>query len=198
MKLREIVRALGLALLLALLSAQAGEAQSVHPLYREGEVETEPALVGTWEAWGLRFTFEPVKDSGYELTMADQDKELPFCVVFDVRLVRLRGELYLDAKFSRTTIAGKRADELVPRIPIHLLIKASFENGQMVLVLPSDTWFEEATLRGRIRIRHEKYDDLILLMAPTDELRDFICDYSRELFDENGDKLRLTRVQQDS
>lgn len=194
MKPQNTIRALGLALLWVLLSAAGGEAQSVSPLYREGEVETEPALVGTWEAWGLHFTFEPVADSGYELTIADQDKELPFCVVFDVRLVRLRGELYLDAKFSRTTIAGKRGDELVPRIPIHLLVKVSFEDEQMILILPSETWFEDGVTRGRIQIRHERFGDVTLLTAPTEELREFVLDYSRELFDENRDKLKLTRV----
>lgn len=188
----------GFVLLLMLLASGWSAAQSVFPLYEKGEKETEPALVGTWNAWGLRFQFEPVEDGGYTLTIADYDEKLPLRCTYRVHLVRLRRELYLDAEFEKTTIAGKNASELALAIPIHLLLKVTIDNDQLTMILPSDEWFLREAKSGNVRLRYETFGDVTLLLAPTDELRDFVSVYSDDLFGSSGDKLTLTRVPEET
>jgi len=192
------IRTCGLVLFLMLLPAGRSTAQSVFPLYEKGEKETEPALVGTWEAWGFRFTFEPVEDGGYKLTIADNDDELPLRCTYRIRLVRLRRELYFDVEFEKATVAGKNANDLAFVVPLHLLLKATLEDDRLTLILPSDDWFLREAERGNIRLRYETFGDVTLLLATTGELRDFVSVYSDELFGSPGDKLTLTRVPEET
>ena len=188
------LRTCGLVLFLMLLPAGRSAAQSVYPLHEKGEKETEPALVGTWEAWGFRFTFEPVEDGGYKLTLADNDDELPLRCTYRIHLVRLRRELYFDAEFEKTTIAGKNASDLAFAVPLHLLLKVTFDNDNLTMIFPNDEWFLREAKGGNIRLRYETFGDTTLLMATTDELRDFVSVYSGDLFGSPGEKLTLTRV----
>lgn len=179
-------RALGVVLLAAL----GSQAQSLHPLYKEKDPFFEPALLGDWTAYELKFTFAQQGETAYRLHITELKKDVPVTHTLDFHLVRLGGELYFDAKLESLEIGGRTVRDFLA-LPVHLLGKISLEADSLTLSLIHFSWVEEGIRSGRLRIPHEEFGGGdILLTASTDELQQLLIDYSREKLDEESVTLR--------
>ena len=63
-------------------------------------------------------------------------------------------------------------------IPTHSFLKFELENGELVLYMFSYDRLKELFEQNRIRIRHQQFDDYIVITASTDELQKFIRKYA--------------------
>ena len=63
-------------------------------------------------------------------------------------------------------------------IPTHSFLKFEWENDQLVLYMFSYDRLQELFEQNRIRIRHQQFDDYIVITASTDELQKFIRKYA--------------------
>ena len=81
-------------------------------------------------------------------------------------------------------------------IPTHAFLKFEWENDELVLYMFSYDRLQELFDQNRIRIRHQQFDDYLVITASTDELQKFIRKYAddekafettrRELKEETG------------
>ena len=63
-------------------------------------------------------------------------------------------------------------------IPTHAFLKFEWENAELVLYMFSYDRLQELFEQNRIRIRHQQFDDYIVITASTDDLQKFIRKYA--------------------
>lgn len=132
-------------------------------------------------------------DKGYEIT---SEQELPYYIltyssveegelledVMVVHLTEIGGTLYMD--FAPYQELLKPSRFVTNFIPAHTFAKLNFENGNLLIQSFDSDYLEKLIEKKRIRLKHEKVDDTIVLTASTDDLRAFIEKYGsdEELF----------------
>jgi hypothetical protein len=184
-----------LALCSALLAvSQRADAQSLQPLYKERDPVAEPALVGTWEVWGLQVTFQDAPDNAYRMAIRSKDQDWPLECVYRFRVLRLGGQLYFDATFQRVELDGQNAGDFVFTLPLHILGRVSIEADTLTLHLLSESWLEDEIKAGRLRLKHERVNGDLWLTASTEELQEMFEKLPQDAL--NSEHLKLTRVTQ--
>jgi hypothetical protein len=182
-----------LAVFAALLAASLpAAAQSLQPLYKERDPIAEPALVGTWEVWGVQFTFEEAPDNAYRMAVRSEGQDWPLECVYEFRVVRLGGHLYFDASFQRVELDGRNASDLALTLPIHIFGRVSIEADTLTLGFLRESWFENEIEAGRLHLRHERVSGDLWLTASTEELQQLFEKLPDEALESNG--LILKRV----
>ena len=187
---------------------------SFYPLYTEKDLFPNDILTGQWletedetstigDADGI-WTFEhpyidkensEERDSlSYLLTLKTKVDSGYVESVFDVHLIELGGDYFLD--FYLDDFLG--ADDLTLSdfhiIPVHTFAKLTLTNGGLFINWFNPDWLEELIRQNKIRIHHEDNGDFILLTAKTNELQKFVAKYvnSKEAF-EDGLQVNLIR-----
>jgi hypothetical protein len=166
--------------------------KSLHPFFKESDVEFKNELLGTWldedsATWRINpyvfakgFMLGDSTDNSYLMEMFDDTSNIS---TFNVHLFRLDGKLYLDF----APIRGDRYDEMIDihMIPAHSIARIDFVSEDEVVI----AWFDEDWLKGlfeenRVKIAHEvittaesNYTKEYVLTASTDELQKFIVKY---------------------
>ncbi len=187
--------------------------KSLHPFFKESDVEFKNELLGTWldedsATWRINpyvfskgFMKGDTTDNSYLVEMFDDSTNIS---TFNVHLFRLDGKLYLDF----APIRGDRYDEMIDihMIPAHTIARIDFVSENEVVI----AWFEEDWLKGlfeenRVKIAHEvirtaeeNFTKEYVLTASTDELQKFIVKYGSVeddyLCDEENKILLCTRL----
>jgi len=202
------MKPLSLCLWLALLLPVAGcsgPAQSIHPLVGEEEAILEPGLVGQWceESEELvceddaTWTFEIKGERTYTLTIEELDAEREK-FVFEIRLARIDGRLYLDAALAEQYVRGKKVDTDF-LLPWHMFGWIEVEHDAVRIRLLDYDWVRDALKEGGLELAHVNLEQgVFLITAGPEELQEFARKYSwhEEAFALKLDLMRRTPAQQ--
>lgn len=181
--------------------------KSVHPLVSDEEAVELPGISGAWENDKERFTFikngefEDVTlsgiqgqdlsvsmtdtgsdsvekgDHGYLVLYEDLNDEIPDSSYFLGKFVQLDQDYYLDLYPFDVFDIGFWSSHI---LPVHTFSKIDLEGDSISINLFRDSWIEDQIRDNRVRIKHEKLEEGILITAPTKELQQFIKKYSKE------------------
>lgn len=187
--------------------------KSLHPFYKESDVEFKNELLGTWldedsATWRINpyvftkgFMVGDSTDNSYLVEMFDDSTNRS---TFNVHLFRLEDKLYVDFD----PIRGDRYDEMIDihMIPAHTIARIDFISEEEVVI----AWFNEDWLKGlfeenRVKIDHEvirtaeeNFTKEYVLTASTDDLQKFIIKYGDieddYLCDEENNTLLCTHL----
>jgi hypothetical protein len=181
---------------------------SFHPLYTEDVLVTNDQLLGKWMSveeksfnsndddtlvWEIRFNEEKwVKkpsnpfDKGskqmpntHTYTLAIYEKDQPELQnLFDLHLVELEGQLYLD--FFPDEWDGNNTIMDFHLIGVHTFAKTQINADSISIQWFDSEWFEEKLEQNQIRIKHEKNSANILLTAQPKDLQKFVIKYGKD------------------
>jgi hypothetical protein len=97
---------------------------SVHALYTDRDVAVEPALEETWSQMPddkVELIFQKSSDYKYDLAISCTDTKVS--QEYEVHLVRLGGQLFMDLIFKDQTVDGKQVDYPLGVFPVHVIAK---------------------------------------------------------------------------
>jgi hypothetical protein len=175
---------------------------SIHPLYIEKDVVTDPMLAGKWyspEDYDQLWIFEEDGDDAYLLTIVegvedqlkdavenesrlvvtvDPDREASF----EIHLVRL-GE-YTVMDFYPEEPENVNEFYKFHVIPAHSFSKVSLEGHVLQISFFDSEWLMDGLDEGGLPINVEEWGDLRVITAETEDLQRFILDNIDEAFDE--------------
>ena len=160
---------------------------SLHPLGGEEDIVFDENLIGTWiDDDGDGWAFSKGEKNTYKLIIFDKENE----VEFNAKLVKLGDKLFLD-------ICPERLDTKsiydILMLPTHTFMKFSLEDSELSLGLNEPKWFNDRIEQNKdIGIQYTiSDDDIVILTAPTEELRAFYLKHADEndFFDFDKEKL---------
>jgi len=195
MKRTVFLRRLGAVVSVAIAALLGGCVPSLHPLYTEADLVTEPAIVGTWEdenkdVW--KFFPQPSKKA-YTLVYTSGD-DMP--AAFDAHLTRIGQNLYMDTRPQPASWDPPKSDPFSNDLwgmhfaPMHLLWRVETKNGGLRLAMLDPERFGKALEEKTVSVAHERLeesgsisgDGTIVLTAPTPELREFVLRSADRVF----------------
>ncbi|MFD2531093.1 hypothetical protein [Gracilimonas halophila] len=193
--------------------------KSVHPLVSDKETIELPGISGTWGNGDERFTF--IKEGEFDdlsfngiggqdldITMTDTgtdssgnlfryfviyedlNDEQPDSSYFLGKFVQLDEDYYLDLYPFDVFDVDFRSSHL---LPVHTFSKIDLEEDSISINLFRDSWIEDQIRDNRVRIKHEKLEEGILITASTEELQQFIKKYGN-VTEAYRDPITLNRV----
>jgi len=155
----------------------AGCVPSLHPICGDDDALFDAGLLGVWKADGAgkeTLTFLDAGNRHYRVAYVEGNGEHG---LFDVRLTRIGGALFLDAYPERADVAGNGYYRL-HLVSAHTFMKVAATNGTMALAPVAAKWLGELLADDPQALRHEALDkDTILMTASTAELRKFLAEY---------------------
>jgi hypothetical protein len=178
---------------------------SLHPLYEENDLLEEPELLGLWQDTdeGDEYvSFEKLEDKKYLFrymeakgdTGQSDDKEdgmffnrpsIADTVSFEAGLLQVGDHYFLDLY---PYYEGEKDEGFYlfrNFIPTHSFLKIEWKDQQLVMYIFELDHMKNLFEQNRIRIKHEMFEDYIVITASTDELKQFISKYAddKEAFD---------------
>ncbi|MEM1323449.1 MAG: hypothetical protein AAGG75_24495 [Bacteroidota bacterium] len=152
---------------------------SIHPLYTQKDLIKDDRIVGTWgEAPKKQWIFKALSNKSYGLSYSDEEVEDKFVT----HLLKLGDNYYLDfypqedhKEADAHTILG-----YMTQLPVHNFAKLEINETQIQMHFFDTEWLEKLFEQRKIRIKHEKTSNYILLTAPTKDLQQFILKYADE------------------
>lgn len=174
---------------------------SIHPLYTEKDLVTDPMLIGKWyspEDLDQLWIFEKDGESAYRLMIIEGIEEqlrdavenqsrLVLTVdpdrdaAFEIHLVKLGRYTFLD--FFPEEPANVNEFYKFHVIPAHSFTRVSVEGHVMQLAFFDSEWLMERVDKGDLPIRVEEWGDLRVITAETNDLQKFILDHIDEAFE---------------
>ena len=166
---------------------------SVHPLYTAKDLVSNSQLPGHWKETDTpenKWHFSAKGKGQYELFYDEGGKR----ATFELHLIELGKQYYLDffpdsdelsntrnlVESQKDSTGFSTASNFLYQstmIPMHLFAKVEINQSTLKLHLFDQDWLEKMILERRIKIRHEKMKDRILLTASTAELQQFVLKY---------------------
>jgi hypothetical protein len=165
---------------------------SIDPLYTKDDAVVEPALEGTWiDADKPDDSPIVLRKSGtHEYTMSLIDSEKKSAQNYDVNLVRLGDELYMDIAFSDQTLDGNKLDLPLGTIPTHEIVKIRVTGDTLAYATLDSEQIKKQNQWDSQPLALADADQATLIAAPTADLRHYITIHTDEVF---GDFEHLTR-----
>jgi len=200
MKTRKILIAGFIALLLS-----GCVVYSFYPLYTENDLFENDILLGEWfeddnqdiqfnstdDKWAFEHPFVgDKKDSildkkSYLLTLTSNENDKVKESKFDVHIIKLAGEYFLDFYIEDYGADDDDVDlATFHLIPVHTFAKLIITEDKLEIRWFDPEWLEDLIKENKIRIHHEDNGDVILLTAKPRELQKFVTKYvnSEEAF----------------
>lgn len=195
--------------------------KSLYPLVNEEDAVAVDGISGVWKKDDQRWTF--IKDGEYDdlrmtgilgktdfsISITDEGNDTTqsgphsYMVIYeDLR------ESEIDTSYFFGSFANLNQDyylDLYPfdlgsvdfttshYLPVHTFSKIILKNDSLIINLFKDSWIEEQITENRVRIKHEKTEDFILITAGTEELQKFIIKYGN-MPEAYRDPINLLRV----
>ena len=172
---------------------------SVHPLYTDQDAVVEPTLEGTWS---------PGPDDKEELSFqksGDHDYSLAiFCPGtkvrqnYEVHLVRLGGELFMDLIFEDQTVNGAKVDDPFGVVHAHVLAKVRISGDDLAYATLDVDAIRKQSVSGGTPLDYQVANGSPLLVTvQTDALRRYISAHAEDVFSdfEHLKRKRETSIQ---
>jgi hypothetical protein len=170
-------------ILAAALLVQGCFVLSLHPLYTEKDVVFDERLVGTWiEApdSGGAWVFEPTDEETAYLMKITKHGELQGS--FGAHLVKLGESMFLDL----TPLESAAVDEFYSSHAIlaHSIWRVDLNTDSLGLAALNHDWLKEAIEVGKVKIKHEKLEHMMLLTAEPPDMQNLVLKYPSEAFED--------------
>jgi hypothetical protein len=165
---------------------------SVHPLYTADDAVVEPALEGTWIN-ADKPDDSPVlleKSGAHQYTMSIVDPGSKLVQKFDVNLVRLSNQLYMDIAFSDQTLDGVKLDLPLGTFPTHEIVKLRLAGDDLAYATLDGDQIKKQNEWDSLPLALIDGDQAMLITTPTVDLRHYITIHTDDVF---GDFTHLTR-----
>lgn len=169
---------------------------SLFPLYTEKDLVTDDRLVGTWDAgdssiwivdrldynpkpdpWHPAWT-PPAKQKSYRLTVLEDHGGDTLKAEFSMHMLVLDGKYFLNYFPTEYTLDHEFLSWHM--IEANNFSRVRVTQDSLVLNFFDPSRIEEMIDQNRIRIAHIRYDNGILITAPTRDLQQFIIKYGEE------------------
>ena len=95
-----------------------------------------------------------------------------------VHLTEINNDIYMDFEPHPDFRSESRFS--INHIPAHTFAKVEFNEDRLVMKSFNSEFIEELIKNKRVRLKHERIEDAIILTASTEELRGFIEKYGNE------------------
>ncbi len=191
--------------LIILISFSGCYLKSVHPLVSEEDSILVPGLEGTWlngsELWVFAndarnvpnldyarwdMEYDSTEDAKlgadmYLVFIADIENPDEEPLILIGRVTKLNDLYFLDLSYDELFYTNEQPSMIeAHRFPVHTFSKLSIEKeeGQLSIEFLASDWIKSLIEDNRVRIKHEKADDEILVTASTNDLRKFVEKYS--------------------
>jgi hypothetical protein len=177
------------AIVLVLVLAGCGPANTLFPLFVKGEKEFDDRLLGEWRFQGDgsfkhgersgRMVFRKSADgTEYQVTLFDFD-EKGLNLAIAAHLARLGNFVFID---FGTPDADKRKFKLFPFpvIESHFFGRIHLEKDSVRLDLLSDEWIKERVNNGTLALATVQIADGRAISATTEELRTFALEHAED------------------
>lgn len=173
--------------------------KSLHPFYKDSDIEFRPELLGTWldqdsGVWEFSELFysetfmgKEQKDNSYKAVLRDpsgKDKDSWFIVT----LFKIKNATYLDFEpYIEDNIGDNMA--ALHFVPSHSVARVEFySDGNFAFFWYDEEWLKELFEQNRVKISHEviqqeKSESMTayVLTASTEELQKFLLKYGEEI-----------------
>jgi len=157
---------------------------SLHPLYTDGDTVSESQLLGRWlespdspdssGAW----VFEPTdEENAYLLKLIKNDSTEG---EFQVHLVKLGGNLFMDLFPKEPEHLNEYFVSHV--IPAHSFWRVELEGDTLKLGSLDFDWLKDAMGSGKVDIKHESLENIMLLTAQPSDLQKLLAEHGDEAF----------------
>jgi hypothetical protein len=157
---------------------------SVHPLYTADDAVVEPALEGTWID-ADKPDDSPIlleKSGAHQYTMSIVDPGSKLVQKFDVNLVRLGNQLYMDIAFSDQTLDGAKLDLPLGAFPTHEIVKVRVAGDDLVYATLDSEQIKKQNQWDSQPLVLMDADQATLITAPTGDLRHYILIHADDMF----------------
>lgn len=169
-----------------------GEVCSVNPLAKSEDAVDQPALVGKWvtgKSDDPDFCIERSDHQGlYNLVIFDPESKN--AQLYLVRLVNLEDRLFMDIVFNKQVVGNTEASNPLGTIPHHVIVKVEISGNDLSYAPMDPDKVLKENERDYYPINHLMIDDLMLLTASTEDLRQYISKHVDDVF---SDSEYLTR-----
>jgi len=145
---------------------------SLHPLYTERDLVSDPAFTGVWVAEddGHQTKWTVTKSGdGYEMVDVEEDEDP---AQFDVRMVRLGDSTFLDLYPAKQEKNNELYQMHVVRA--HTFMKVTMTDGSLGVSMLDPDWLKKALSADQALAHQTLADGDLLLTASTAELQEFI------------------------
>lgn len=157
---------------------------SVHPLYKDTDAVAEPALEGTWSPGPNdkeELSFHKSGDHEYSLVIFYPDTQVR--QTYEVHLVRLEGQLFMDVIFEDQTVNGAEAEVPFGIVPAHVIVKVKISGAELAYATLEDDAIRKEAASGGTRLDYlQMPEEPLLVTAQTDALRDYISAHPDNAF----------------
>lgn len=167
-------------------------AYSVHPLNTSEDAVEEPALEGKWTPGdGDKSGLCIQKSDGTEYNMLVSDPDSKIIQLFKINLVRLNSDLFADIAFKSQLFDREQVDLPLGAITNHVIVKLDISENDLAYAPWDPDVIDKQNKEGSAHLDYLTTDDAMLVIASTEDLRQYISIYSDRLFPEFSHYRRL-------
>ncbi|MCG8696840.1 MAG: hypothetical protein MI922_02205 [Bacteroidales bacterium] len=159
---------------------------SLHPLYFEKDLIFDETILGAWESdqevtWNFEKYIPKKKDiesKSYVLTIHDEED-----AVFDFHLLKLGDYIFADFYLEKYDIKNDMAD--MHCFPVHTFARYKHMGDSIIIEHFDFEFIENLIKENKVKIKHERPNDALILTAGTKELQKFVKKYAydEDLYD---------------
>jgi hypothetical protein len=179
--------------LFALLFILVGCVPSLHSLYTEEDLISDPALVGVWKEADdggkkASWAFTAADNKAYSLLVTDEDGKTGN---FEAHLLKLKGVMFLDLFPDK--LESSQSDFYKGHlVPAHSFVRVDQIVPTLRLRDMNFDWMKNFLKDKPAALAHEKMDDAIVLTASTKDLQSFVAAHMNDegMFDEKTELKR--------
>jgi hypothetical protein len=160
---------------------------SLHPLVEAGEGVEVPGIVGAWGDSASVLRIRQVHEDHYYVTNVDSDSST---VRFDAWFVKLHGRLFADLVADIEPGAELSGPPFL--LPMHTIFRVDLAGDSLRLAFLDDEWVRKALDDHRVKARHERLENDVVLTDDSRGLRAMVEKIANEsaAFDTSGGFLR--------
>jgi len=156
---------------------------SSHPLYTEEDAVVEPALEGTWNAGpddNVEFHFQKAGEHEYSLAISYPNSKVS--QNYEVHLVRLGGQLFMDLIFKDQTVDGTKLDNPIGVVPEHVIVKIRISGDDLAYATLEDDAIRNQGITESAPLDYQMADGSLLVTAQTGALQRYISAHAEDAF----------------
>jgi hypothetical protein len=155
---------------------------SVYPLYTDQDAVVEPALEGMWSSLGAdeneEFLFRKSGDYEYSLTIFCPDTKVT--QNYEVHLVRLGGQLFMDLIFKDQAVDGAEVDDPLGVVSTHIIAKVNISGDDLAYAMLEDDAIRNQSVSAPLD--YQIANGSMLVTTQTEALRRYISAHAEDVF----------------
>ena len=170
-------------------------AYSIHPLYTSEDAVVEPGLEGTWIEADKKDPSEFClqKSGAHEYSMVLSGPDSKIVQNYNVNLVRLGDQLFMDMVFKDQTIDGTKIDDPLGVLATHIILKINLTGDELAYATLDGDAIKKQNSWESLPLEYTVLDESMLVTAQTVDLRRYLSVHAYGVF---SDYEHLTRKMQ--